>query len=267
LGLYYEGGLTDLIRGLYTGCSGMMAQLARQDVIANNLANVSTPGFKKDVTAVQAFPQMRIRRIGDIPTRGMAHPPGPPLVGTLGTGAAIAEIATDYSTGNLQKTENSLDLALRSDGYFVVETPEGERYTRNGAFKLNDEGLLTTDQGYPVLGSAGPIQLDGEGELAVDLQGNVMLGTELVDTLRIVRFEDPRSLVKIGDNLFESGGQEDEDVLNPSVMQGFLETSNVNAVREMVELITVVRAYEANQKIVQAEDQMLDAAVNRVGSL
>ncbi|NMA64169.1 MAG: flagellar basal-body rod protein FlgF [Syntrophomonadaceae bacterium] len=256
-----------MIRGLYTGCSGMMAQLARQDVLANNLANVSTPGFKKDVTAGQAFPQMRIRRIGDISDQGRAQPLRPPLVGTLGTGAAIAEIATDHSGGNLQKTENSLDLALRADGYFVVDTPGGERYTRNGAFKLNDEGLLTTDQGYPVLGSAGPILLAGEGELTVDSQGNLMLGTELVDTLRIVRFADSRRLVKIGDNLFESGGQEDEDVLNPRVMQGFLETSNVNAVREMVELITVVRAYEANQKIVQAEDQMLDAAVNRVGSL
>lgn len=256
-----------MIRGLYTACAGMLAQQARQDVVANNLANINTPGFKKDVVVYRAFPTMLVKRIGELRDTGQGEKPAPPVTtGKLGTGSAVAEIVTDLSTGSLQKTDNPLDIALGSDGYFVVQTPNGERYTRDGCFKLDSNGILTTSQGYPVLGKTGIIEV-GEKQVTVDKRGNVNAGDELLDTLRVVRFGNPRSLVKIGDNLFEAGGQTPAEVTEPQVLQGYLELSNVNSVKEMVELITVVRAYEANQKVIQAEDQTLDAAVNRVGTL
>lgn len=256
-----------MIRGLYTACAGMLAQLGRQDVIANNIANVNSTGYKRDVAVCESFPQMLMQRMGELETAGeQVKPLSPQPIGTVGTGAVIAQIATDYSAGNLQKTENSLDLAIAGEGYFVVQTPQGERYTRDGAFKLSDEGVLITSQGYAVLGRDGPIRAQG-GNLVVDENGNVLAGGEMVDTLRVVGFDDQAMLVKTGDNLFNSDNGAARDIPQPRVLQGYLESSNVNAVKEMVELINVVRAYEANQKVIQAHDQMLDAAVNRVGSV
>lgn len=245
----------------------MLLQAAKQDVVANNIANVNTYGYKKDVVACQAFPQMLLKRIGELKVAdGTSKSLPPKTIGYLGTGAAVAEIATDYSPGNLQRTDNPLDLALGGEGYFVVETPAGARYTRDGSFKLNDEGLLVTSEGYPVLGRAGYIHVT-QGEVVVDQRGNVSAGGEFLDSLRVVKFPTPDSPVKTGGNLFSAEHQTVEDVPNPEVLQGCLEASNVNVVKEMVELITVVRAYEANQKVIQAFDQTLDAAVNRVGPL
>ena len=254
-----------MIRGLYTASSGMMLQMTRQDVLANNLANVNTSGFKKDTVISQEFPSLLLKRMGETTRQGsLPKPIKPQSIGGLGTGAAVHQIVTDYSTGACKPTENPLDLALGEDCFFSIETPEGVRYTRNGAFSIASDGMLVNTNGLPVLGIDGYIYVDGD--FVVDEHGNLVQDSVTVDTLDIVSFPDQARLTKIGDDLFAAGDQEPETPDNPQVMQGYLASSNVNAVKEMVDLITVLRAYEVMQKVVQAEDQTLDKLINQAGS-
>jgi len=245
----------------------MMVQMARQDVLANSLANASTPGFKKDVAVSESFSNMLVQRLGEVKETGQGRSPMPPVtIGGLGTGAAIAAISTDHSTGTLYYTGSQTDVALRSDGYFAIETPQGVLYTRDGTFHQNANGRLVTADGYPVLGKDGYIE--PKGEFTVNEDGEVLADGQVLGVLQIVRFADPRQLTRVGENLFQAPEElTGEEVQNPQTMQGYLEASNVNAVEEMVNLITVVRAYELSQKAIQAEDEMLDKAVNQVGAL
>jgi flagellar basal-body rod protein FlgG len=244
----------------------MMAQMVRQDVLANNLANVNTAGYKKDTATSRAFPEMLLQRLGEVEEdHGVKKPAPPVVIGSMGTGVTISQIATDFASGPLKSTENPYDLALRSDGYFTIETPEGLRYTRDGSFQVNSDGRLVTTNGYPVMGTNGYIDLNGD--ITVDEKGNVTSNGENVGTLNIVTFTDPKQLMKMGDNLYQPRDQEAQTTDDPQVLQGYLESSNVNAVREMVDLITVVRTYEVLQKTVQSEDETLDKAVNQVGSI
>ncbi len=150
-----------MVRGLYTGASGMIAQEARLDAIANNLANVDKTAYKKDLTLFKAFPDMIIRRLND---DGLGITPAGsydtmPFVGKLGTGVEVNEVYTIYEQGSLMRTENPFDVALDGKGFFTVMTERGERYTRNGAFTLNKDGILVTHNGLPVLGQNGIIKL------------------------------------------------------------------------------------------------------------
>lgn len=244
----------------------MMLQMARQDVVANNIANVNTAGFKKDTTMCRAFPEMLISRLGEVKTNpdGSRRSMQPVVIGSLGTGAVVDRIITDYSQGNTKKTDNPFDLALNGDGYFAIQTPQGERFTRDGCFKLNNQGLLTTNQGFAVLDQDdNPITIDGD--FIVNSNGDIVSNGEIIATLKIVNFADPQMLQKEGDNMRSQGQY--ELAANPQVVQGHVEESNVNAVKEMVNLITVTRAYESLQKVVQAEDETLAAAIDQVGSV
>ncbi|HBQ27511.1 MAG TPA: flagellar basal-body rod protein FlgF [Syntrophomonas sp.] len=257
-----------MIKGLYTAGSGMMLQMARQDVVANNLANVNTGGYKKQVAVAQAFPNMLMSRLGEVKknSQGEYEPVPVKLIGGLGTGAAIDKIYTDLTMGNIRKTDNATDLALSSNGYFTVLTPQGERYTRNGQLKINNEGILTTNQGYPVLDTGNqPITL--EGEFIVDEMGNISANGENIAQLKTVGFDNPQYLQREGDNLFAVQEEEGINLENPGILQGYIEDSNVNAVKEMVEMINVVRAYEAMQKVVQAEDEATQVTIDQVGSV
>jgi flagellar basal-body rod protein FlgF len=255
-----------LIRGLYTAGAGMMAQMARQDAVANNLANVNTAGYKKQVAVTRAFPDMVISRLGEIEknSRGELEPVPVVKIGGLGTGVAIDKIYSDLSMGNIIKTDNSTDIAINSNGYFAVQTPQGERYTRNGQFKINSEGILTTNQGHPVLDNSNqPINI--EGDFMVDEMGNISVDGEILAQLKVVSFDNPLYLEREGDNLLN--GQQPVTMELPGLLQGYTEASNVNAVKEMVELINVVRAYESMQKVVQSEDEITRAAIDQVGSV
>ena len=257
-----------MIKGLYTAGAGMMLQMARQDVVANNLANVNTGGYKKQIAVAQAFPNMLISRLGEIKKNieGEYQPVPVKLIGGLGTGAAIEKIYTDFTMGNIRKTDNATDLALNSDGYFAVLTPQGERYTRNGQFKINNEGILTTNQGYPALDTGDqPISL--EGEFSIDEMGNISVNGESIARLKMVRFENPQYLERQGDNLVAAQEEAGTILERPGILQGYTEDSNINAVKEMVELINVVRAYESMQKVVQAEDETTQVAIDQVGSV
>lgn len=250
-----------MIRGLYTSASGMLTESARSDVASNNLANVNTTGYKKDTTIMASFPEMLVMRMND-QKKGELQVP---VVGTLGTGVLLDEVVTSYAQGALKESSSSFDLAIAGDGYFAVETPNGEAYTRNGSFTLDSEGYLVTNEGNYVLGQAGRIAVEGatDGGFAVDGEGNVTVNGETVDTLRLVSFADQAQLTKVGDSLFIAAEQ--GTPAGGRVMQKFLETSNVNPITEMVDLITIMRAYEANQKAVQAHDKTLEQVINDVG--
>ena len=272
----------------------MVVQQNRLDAISNNLANVDTTGYKRDTAIQKAFPELLLRRMSDdgvtqFPIRSM--PVGSfdvaPVVGRVGTGVETNEYFTVFSQGALKQTENSFDLALDGGGFFVVDTPYGERYTRNGSFLIGPEGMLVTKQGYPVLGEEGPIYLKlnnfivdedgviyenadfaGDPRRLVSMRENEWLNTVEVDRLRVVDMRETRYLDKQGDSLWKTTRESGEAVVmeegRPKVLQGFLETSNVNAVTEMVQMIEVNRAYEANQRVIQAQDQSTQRLINDV---
>ena len=277
-----------MIRGLYTGASGMVAQMHRMDAISNNLANVDLNGYKRDMAVHKAFPELLLRRMND---EGVYKFPfgsvdTTPIVGRLGTGTELNEIYTVFSQGALKGTENPFDLALEGKGFLSVDTPEGERYTRNGAFVLNDDGYLVTKSGDFVLGENGPVKvkknnfvIDQDGVIyqnssfsdderrLVSLEENEWENLERVDRLQIVNFQRTRYLQKTGNSYWRS--TEESGAANiisagsrPKVRQGFLEGANVNPVTEMVQMIEVQRTYEANQKLIQSEDSLLDRLIN-----
>lgn len=261
-----------MIKGLYTAASGMMLQMNKQDVVANNIANVNTGGYKKDSVICQSFPAMLISRVGESrEIAGKEEMLPPVIIGSLGTGAVVKDIVTDHSQGNIAQTNNPADLAISNEGYFVILTPQGERFTRDGSFKINSDGILVTNQGQPVLSTDNEtIQIIDDDQAGqgfdVDKNGSILINNQEIAGLKIVDFADKKQLEKEGAWLrVKEGGYTQID--NPGIVQGYLEQSNVNAVKEMVNLINVVRAYESCQKVVQAEDELLGIAIDKVGSI
>ena len=268
----------------------MRAQQWRLDAVANNLANVDADGYKRDMTSFKAFPELLLRRMADDGV--YRHPFGSgdeaPIIGKLGTGVELNELFTDFQQGAMKETQSDFDLAMDGPGFFTIETPWGERYTRNGSFQLGKEGILETKEGYPVLGEQGPIrvqannfQVDKEGRVWINAQyaddparmisreDNTWGEAVLLDNLRVVGFERERYLEKQGSSLyrateFSGEGRVLEPGNRPRVVQGFVEASNVDPVIEMVQMIEVNRAYEANQKAVQSADSMLGTLINQV---
>jgi len=258
-----------LIKGWYTAASGMMMQASRQDVIANNIANASTSGYKKQMSVSCAFPDMLISRLENnsrtfAPSSSRVTP-----IGRLGTGVCLEDIVTDFGVGTLSKTDLSTDLSLTQTGqYFAVEVGAGERYTRNGAFKIDSDGWLVDTQGNPVLNDDnGYIKINSEFSMESTGTINFNDGSAPVK-LKVVEFDNPEQLERIGDSLYsnDSGMAIIIEARSIEVLQGYLEGSNVNAVREMVDLITAVRSYESLQKVVQAEDETAGIAIDKVGS-
>lgn len=276
-----------MIRGIYTGASGMVAQMHRLDAISNNLANVDLNGYKKDISVEKSFPELLLRRTNDdgVINLGFASLDVAPIVGKLGTGVEQNEVYTVFDQGAMKQTENPFDVALEGKGFIAVQNGDKEVYTRNGSFVLNDQGYLVTKDGHYVLGENGPIQIKknnfmidedgviyqnstyaGDPRRLVSLEENEWENTERVDRLKTVDFKRPRYLEKMGNSFWkatdESGPAEIPETGRPKVRQGFLEGANVNAVQEMVEMIEVQRSYEANQRMIQAEDGLLEKLLN-----
>lgn len=258
-----------MIRGIYSSAMGMNVQSARLETVSNNLANVSTPGFKKDQVLAEFFPrllQLSSRRLdvaaGTAPRE---------VLGVTGEGAAISQVVTDYSQGAPRKTDDPANLALQGPGYFVLTDPENEDaayYTRNGSFQVDSEGYLVNDQGFRVMGQGGPVQLEEDPvNFVIDETGNITENGAVSNTIDVVDFADSAVLQREGHDLYQAGEQEAQPVENPAVLQRYLEASNVDLTEETVNLITASRAYETGQKIIQTQDGMLDMAINRVGRL
>lgn len=248
-----------MIRGLYTAATGMLAEQYVQDALAGNLANINTVGFKQDVPSFRSLHEMALSRFA-----GSGDRSGTPI-GTLGTGVKYDGTMPDASTGPMLRTDLKTDIALSGPGFFVVQTPQGERYTRDGQFHLDTDkdGVFLTDiNGHRVIGKNGAINLKGVETFHVTDDGRITAGDKVVDQFKLVDFA-PTAMRKQGGNLYSATGA--SLPAKPNVRQGMLEQSNVNAVSAMVRMITVQRAYEAAAKAVTAQDETLGRAVNEVG--
>ena len=258
-----------MIRGLYIAASSAISENKRIDVIANNIANVNTSGFKKDTMITESFPDVLMKRMGSTDYKDIvAKAPITSKMGVIGKmnhGVRVDEVFTNFEQGSMNSSGNPLDLAFQGKGFFTVETPVGERYTRSGEFTLDSEGYITTKEGYKVLGQNGPIQIDGKN-ISINENGQIFSDGNEIDTLKLVDFNDYMLLKKEGDALYldasgDAGNMKESEGL---IQQGFLETSNVNSVKQMVEMITMLRSYEANQKVIKTHDELLGKAVNEI---
>ena len=251
-----------MIRGLYTAATGMMVQRKKMDVLTNNIVNAETTGFKKDDVESSAFDSVMLERIND---------PDISIVGTdagqYSFGTHVEETVTNFTQGNIEDTGRSTDLALSGDGFFAIETPNGERYTRAGNFTVNAQGYLVTADGNYVLGKSGRIYV-GNSDFSVASDGTVTGNLAVTDQLRLVTFADTGNLRKQGDNLYYSyNGEQPRQTTSCSVHQGAQESSNVEAADSVVDMMTVYRKYEACQKAVTMNDETLGLAVNKLGRL
>jgi flagellar basal-body rod protein FlgF len=255
---------------MYVAASGTLVNQIRMEVLANNLSNVNTVGFKEDRSVFRAYlPSSSDSIGGDYP-------------GTLSTGGpgffpsylasnfhlAFEGTQTNFSPGQLKFTGNALDLGLEGDGFFCIKTQEGTQYTRKGNFTFNSEGVLATQEGLPVLGEGGEIKVDGT-DVSIDTEGNVSVDGKQAGTIKIVDFSDSRALKKVGNTLFAPA---DPDIIEEAaegvkINQGFIELSNVDGLRVMTEMIEVLRAYESYKKVIQSVDDATSKAINDVGSV
>ncbi len=249
-----------MITGLYDAASGMIAMESRQAVIANNIANAATPGFKSQAPVQLGFYEVfseKVRR--PFVYNREAAPAG---------GVKTVETFTNTAAGMFRQTDNPLNVALQGPGYFVVTTPQGERYSRSGDFSVNTEGQLVTSEGLKVQGIDGsPIDVRGE-VVNIAQDGQVMVDGVVAGQLQLVEFESPERLLREGQNLYrasEEVAEKSARAVNTQVHQGNLEMSNVNLPEQMIQLTLGMRAYEANQRVIQAVDGTVGRLIESVG--
>lgn len=245
-----------MIRGIDTAATGMKTILELNDIVANNLANVNTPGFKQLMPSFRDVEEVEVDSVG-----------------TLSAGSILDTTRLDFSQGALKKTNSPLDVAINGDGFFAVKNSAGEEfYTRNGGFVVNEEGVLATRTGEIVLGEGGgEINIDVEGKSVNDIlitnNGTIMLDNQEVDRLMLVNFEDLSGLKARGNSLFENIDENNRPVEleSPSVAQGYIESSNANVVESLINSITGSRTYETLSKVIRDTDVTLRKAVTDVG--
>ena len=227
-----------MVRGLYTAYTGMINQQKRLDTVTNNLANASTTGFKREGLTSKSFDQMLTVKLNDLSVPYLNEG-----IGKMSLGVKIGENYTDYSQGSLKETGNTYDLALAGNGFFTISYTDkkgntSEKYTRDGEFTMDSEGYLRTLEGDYVQGEGGAIMIPVEtSEVSIRDNGDIYADGEYVDSLRIVDFEDYNNIEKFGENLYNVVDGATETESTAAVKQGYLEMSNINVVKEMVEMI------------------------------
>ncbi|WP_031481999.1 flagellar basal-body rod protein FlgF [Maridesulfovibrio frigidus] len=247
---------------IYSALFGAMSNEHRVSISANNLANVNTTGFKRDTCAfedtfvkfahdyvVDAKPFIRDKNMFPKP-RLMARP-------------RLSEEVIDMAQGSLQKTDNSLDVAIRGDGFFKVQKDGGEFYTRNGVFTLSPEGNLITEQGYPVLAAGGPVLIPPRAEVTIDEGGFIRANDQELAQLDYVQAVDPRTVKKEGENLYSIEGEVVPGT--GDILQGYIEKSNVEVINEMVAMIESQRSFEMYQKMITSTDDLDTKVIQKVG--
>lgn len=256
-----------MVKGLYTAYSGLLNEQNRMDIMTNNLANATTVGFKKEGSTSQSFHDVLAVKIKD-ESIGLSNVQ---RIGHNNPGVKIGENYTDYTQGSFRITNNTYDLALSGEGFFAIEftNKAGEtstKYTRAGQFTLNKEGYLVTQEGDYVLDvNNRRIRLDTLLDSAISQNGTISQNGRDVAQIQVVDFEDYDYLEKYGETYYEPVEGAKLTTSDASVNSGYLEMSNVQTVTEMVNLISITRAYETNQKIVQTIDDTLDIAVTQIG--
>lgn len=257
-----------MIRGLYTSALGMKNNEKRMEVLSNNLANVNTAGYKKDVAVTSSFADVMTEIIGGNQDENQENN----NIGNLTLGVGVDEVATSYTQGNITKTENPFDVAISNSdlAFFCIDinnkltNQSKEMYTRDGGFTLNSLGQLSTKDGNLVKGENGPIVLKGK-DITINSDGTVVQDGQKVDKLLIKEFSNSKELKKVGDNLISAIDNAKTKEFSGQIIQAAVEESNVNSINEMVDMINVMRSYETNQKVLKAHDDTLSKAVSEVG--
>jgi len=249
-----------MIRGIYTAAAGLTTATLRLGVVSNNVANASTPAYKQDRLPDELGKAIDLSKYA-VDAQGRP-------IGSINLGPKVGVSQLDLASGPMQETANPLDLAIAGNGFFAVQSPDGQtRYTRDGGFTKDADGTLRTRNGSAVLSDVGqPIQVP-EGNLSVAADGTVLTeGGATVARLQVVEFAPGDQLNKVGNGQFESAtGALPQPAANVQVYQGYLEGSNVDMTDSMVATMNLVRAYEANQRLLQMQDETLKSAVNEVG--
>ncbi len=255
------------MRSLHIAATGMLAQQTNVEVISNNLANMNTTGYKRRRAEFQDLIYQNLRRVGSQSAdTGSVLPSG----AQVGLGVRTSAIYRIGEQGNLQQTENKFDLAIRGNGFFQVQLPSGEvAYTRDGTFALSPEGVIVTAEGFVVQpgitipAAARDVTINASGEVLATLDGQP--APQNVGQIQTAIFANEGGLEAMGDNLFRATGASGQPQAaapgqpgHGTLMQGFIETSNVNVVQEITSLITAQRAYEMNSRVITASDEMLN---------
>jgi len=257
-----------MVKGLFTSYTGMANEQKRLDIIANNLANAATVGYKEENVVSQSFDSMLTLKVKDASEAFNNRP-----IGNMSLGVKLGEVYTNFQQGSLRQTSNTYDLALDGKGFFTLKVVdkagnESLQYTRNGSFTMTKDGYIVDGDGNRLMGDAGEIIVPPEaGNVVIDATGAIYADGAYIDTLQIADFEDYKYLIKAGDTRYKALDGASLTVSNAKVNQGYTEQSNVNVVSEMVEMISITRAYEANQKAIKSIDQTLELAANSVGKV
>ena len=259
------------MRALSIAATGMLAQQRNVEVVSNNLANMNTTSFMRRRSEFHDLLYQNLRRVGSTSSdSGGIVPSGV----QLGLGVKLAAVYRIHEQGNLSSTDNTFDMAIQGNGFFQIDLPSGETgYTRDGTFQLNAQGQVVTHDGYLMRGgitippNAVDVTINASGEVLVKIQGQVAL--QNVGQIQLASFPNDPGLQAVGDNLYletPASGNPSTGIPGAtgygSILQGFLETSNVNAVEEISNLISAQRAYEMNSKVIQTADEMMGTLSN-----
>lgn len=237
---------------LYTSTLGSIMSQKRLDVLANNLANASTPGFKVDRTSISTSASHISSENFDKNTKQLKNID------------QLLHVSTQFSQGPVKTTAHDLDIAINGEGFFELQGPDGPLYTRNGAFRVNGDGYLVNLDGYPVMGEGGPIEVP-ENDMVVRSNGEVLAGNQSIDRLKVVDFENRRELTKQAGTTFLANKAEPKTTTEFSLVQGALEMSNVNPIRIMAELIDTSRNFDTDMKAVESIDKINQKFISNNG--
>lgn len=232
------------------GLSAQQVLRQRIDATANNLANLTTTGFKAE--------RLVMRELNQAPAASNGNPSDIAFVDAW-------MLQRDFTAGPITRTGNALDIAIDGEGFFAISTAEGDAYTRDGRFTLDDQGQLVTRNGDPVLGDGGPIVLDPTlGDVTITPEGAVMQGDTQAGRIRLVAFETPEALEKVGGNLWKATGEAPREPENSRLVSGSIEGSNVNAIVELTQMISISRAYETVSKMISQSDQLRSTSIEKL---
>ncbi len=257
-------------QAIYVAASGAIVQRMRLEVLANNLANINTSGFKEDKSVFTNYMRKTKDQITQNSTEYQSAGESERLFPYQSCNVQVKfdGTRTDFSPGPVSHTGNTLDFAIDGNGFFCIESPQGEKqYTRKGNFTLNEEGTLVTQDGMLVLSEKdGDITIMGTS-ITVDEKGNIFVDGNQVDTVKVIDFDRPYSLKKVGDTQFAPVNSDviEKETDNYKVMQEFVELSNVDPIKVMTEMIEVHRAFESYQKIMKSMDEIVAKSINEVG--
>jgi flagellar basal-body rod protein FlgG len=260
-----------MLKNIYAPLSGGVAQERVLEILANNVANLNTTGFKEE--------QVTFAALEANPWNSYSSPLPPaqfkldmkdvyPLRGNEMGYVTLANVETSHIQGGLKRTGVNTDLAVQGNGFFMINTPFGERYTRDGSFALTPDGTLVTKNGSSVLGERGPITGLSEGQMRILAGGEVYNGDKFIDKIKVVAFENQKLLQRLGDNLFVHDGAPENIIAHSGeITQGYIENSNVNPMKNMANMIIAHRTYEALQKAVKSQDNTMQLSAQKIGEV